>query len=257
MSMLEVLQQKFCSAIIFGGEHEELFVPEIKSLRIAPNDLLKVYRNTIFENLRNALQLTFPGVWSLLGDECANGVAYAFSKEMNNLPNTAVLDDWGGAFPDFLGTLQAISSVPYLKDYAFVEWLCHLSNCAENVSFISLNILKTIDEEKINHIKVIFHPSVFLFQSPFPLDLIKNVAENLDADSFDLQLKPTYMLIGRTGAGVMTHFISRSYWKFFTCLENKYSLQEAYEKVQSEGGEFDLADALSLLLSNNFIHSIV
>jgi hypothetical protein len=257
MSTLEVLQQRFCSAIILGGEHEELFIPEIKSLRIAPNDLLKVYRNSIFENLRNALEITFPGVWALLGKECADGVAYAFSKEINNLPNTSVLDYWGGAFPNFLGTLEAISSVPYIKDYARFEWLCHLSVCAKDEAFLSPNILKTLDEEKINHTKFVFHPSVFLFQSSFPLELIKNVAENTDADSFDLQLEQTYVFIGRCERGVMAHFISCSLWKFCTYLENKYSLQEAYDEVLLIDGEFDLADALSFLLSNNFIHSIV
>ena len=51
----------------------------------------------------------------------------------------------------------------------------------------------------------------------------------------------------------MAHFISCSLWKFFTYLENKYSLQEAYDEVILIDGEFDLADALSFLLSNNFI----
>jgi len=256
MSTLETLQKKFCSAVILGGEHEELFLPEIKLLRISPNDLLKVYRNGIFENLRNALKLTFTGIWSLLGDECANSIAYAFSKEIKNLPNTSVLDDWGGAFPDFLGTLQAISSLPYLKDYAHFEWLYHLSSCAENVPSLSLDILKTIDEEQADGSRFSFHPSVFLFESTFPIDLINNVVTNPDADSFDLHLKPTYVIIGRSNSRSSVHFISKSYWEFFACLKNKYSLQEAYEEVQSVE-EFDLVRALSLLLSNNFIHSIV
>jgi hypothetical protein len=257
MSALKTLQQKFCSAIIFGGEHEELFLPEIKSSRISPGDLLKIYRNGVFENLCKALQLTFPGVWALLGDECANSIAYAFNKEINNLPNTSVLDEWGGAFPDFLGTVQATSSLPYLKDYAHFEWLSHLSNCAENMPSLSLDVLKKINEDEADNIKFSFQPSVFLFQSIFPIDLIKNVAENPNADSFDLSLKSTYIIIGRSNERSLSYFISESYWKFFTCLKNKYSLQEAFEKVASAEEEFDLTNALTFLLSNKFIHSII
>ena len=95
-----------------------------------------------------------------------------------------------------------------------------------------------------------------LFRSTFPIDLINNVVTNPDADSFDLHLKPTYVIIGRSNSRSSVHFISKSYWEFFACLKNKYSLQEAYEEVQSVE-EFDLVRALSLLLSNNFIHSIV
>jgi len=257
MSTLKTLQQKFCSAIIFGGEHEELFLPEIKSSRISPSDLLKIYRNGIFENLCKALQLTFPGVWALLGDECANSIAYAFNKEINNLPNTSVLDDWGGSFPDFLGTLQATSSLPYLEDYARFEWLSHLSNCAENMPSLSLDVLKKINEEEANNIRFSFHPSIFLFQSIFPIDLIKNVAENPNADSFDLSLKPTYVVIGRSNIRSLSYFISKSHWQFFTCLKNKYSLQEAFEEIESTEEEFDLVNALTFLLSNKFIYSIV
>ncbi|HFE6167594.1 TPA: DNA-binding domain-containing protein, partial [Legionella pneumophila] len=42
---------------------------------------LDVYRQTIFENMINALRITYPGVWKLIGNECANSVAYTYCKK--------------------------------------------------------------------------------------------------------------------------------------------------------------------------------
>jgi hypothetical protein len=253
--MLKDIQTQFYSTIMDNAESSLSTI--IKPSRFNTEECLKVYRLNIFENLRKALEVTFPGVWKLLGDECANGLSYIFVRDIKNFPNTSVLDEWGESFPDFLSSHSSTKSLPYLRDYAYFEWLKHLSYFAEDMPYLSSQILETISEEIIDNIKFVFHPSVFLLKTDFPLDSIEVIIENPNSPSINLNKKLTYAIIGRCFDEVKTQWISESYWKFFNLLKNGCALRESYEGVLDSNADFNLTEALIFLLGRNYIQSII
>ena len=167
---------------------------------IASSDPVKkfnIYRNSIFETLRNSLEMTYPGIWALLGQSCANSVASAFYSQAENLPTSACLDDWGSHFPNFIASIPELHHLPYLKDYASYEWLLHLSYYA-------------------------YDGTLFLYTSEFPIAKIQKIIENPQADEIVLDSKSTcYAIISRkfNFSPVQIFWITKT--KYEAIIENK------------------------------------
>lgn len=71
-----------------------------------PKARFNIYRQTIFLNLQQSLSLTFPGIWKLLGQDCANTIAYAFYDGQRQLHITGCLVDYSFSFPSFLQSVS-------------------------------------------------------------------------------------------------------------------------------------------------------
>src|SRR6266436_6673471 len=115
--MLKQIQNQFKNALF------DTQMSDIAFIR-SQNSILRfnVYRQTVFENLRHALEITYPGIWCLLGSGCANNVARLYITNETNSPKSGCLDDWGETFGSFLETIPSLQPYIYLKDYAHLEW---------------------------------------------------------------------------------------------------------------------------------------
>lgn len=252
MTTLEVIQRSF---------YESIFQDNLKSSNFIsstyPSARLDIYRQTIIENMRNALSLTFPGIWKLLGEECANSVSYAFIKNENNLPFSGCLDDWGDRFPDFLGQLIELKELPYLKDYAFYEWLKHKSYGELKSMPIHNADLEAIPVDQIGTISFSFISSMFTFTSDFPIDEIQVIAENSEANDINLNLTKVYAIIVRPNDAVLTYWISQDLWYFYSDLKQGQTISKAFNKAHEQFPDFDLTQAIHFLLQKQLICNIV
>ncbi|MDQ2994133.1 MAG: DNA-binding domain-containing protein [Pseudomonadota bacterium] len=249
MNTLEQLQQDFYEAVFEKAE------PNFISSTYA-EERLNIYRQTIFDNLRNVLLIIFPGVWALLGDECANGVAFAFCRHKIYLPATGCLDDWGAQFPNFLAGLTELKELVYLRDYADYEYLKHQSYRAESVAAITGAHLQAITEEQIETVKLSLLPSVFCFVSGFPLDEIDAVINNPDLDAINLTTKRTCALIARPENTVTTFWVPADLECFVRALQNNLNLAESLQLTLGEFSEFNIQQAIEFLLHNHLIARI-
>lgn len=214
-----------------------------------------IYRQTIFENMRNALQITFPGIWSLLGEECANQVAFAYCNQEENLPKTGCLDDFGSEFADFLLTLKQLQSLPYLRDYAHYEWLRHQAYGAEESKPFSILELQNVPQEEIDNIKFCFIPACFLFSSRFPIDAIEKIATGESDQMINLSdEQAVYGIVTRRQGVVQTLWIEEALWRFIKSLSAGYCLSES---TQSLNQNFDLTAAIVFLIQSQLINKII
>jgi hypothetical protein len=106
MKTLETVQNDFYKAIFQKKSNHADFVSSSH-----PSERLAIYKHTIFETLRNALAITYPGIWALLGEECSSNIANAFCSLNENLPSSGCLDDWGDQFPDFINQQSVLSNL--------------------------------------------------------------------------------------------------------------------------------------------------
>ncbi len=217
-----------------------------------------IYRQTIFENMRNALQITFPGIWSLLGEECANNVAFAYCTQEDNLPKTGCLDDFGGEFPDFLLTIKQLQSLPYLRDYAYYEWLRHQAYGAEESQSFSILELQNVPQEEIDNIKFCFVPACFLFSSQFPIDAIEKIATGESGQMINLSdAQAAYGIVTRRQGVMQTLWIEEVLWRFIKYLSAGYCLSDSTQYAQSLNQNFDLTAAIAFLIQSQLIHKII
>lgn len=217
---------------------------------------INVYRQTIFENMCNALFITFPGVWKLLGEECAKNAAYTFCQDEKNLPLSGCLDDWGRMFPDFLRQQKELGMLPYLGDYAFYEWIKHQSYVAQHVLPIKANDLKNISEDLLELIGLSFLPSAYTFSSDFPLYHIEEIIENPLAENINLNVVKSYVVIARPEDSVLAFWISEDLYLFVRCLEQGLTLLQAFRNVEKQYAHFDLTEAILFLIQNKLIYKI-
>jgi len=180
MLTLTQLQQTFYDSVIDKSNHDILKYMHTDHINAMTR--LNIYRNTVTEKLRRALEITYPAIWDLLDVACANSVAYAFLQEEKNLPETACLDDWGDHFPEFLRTFQPLEKMVYLCDVAKIQWYMHLSYCG------------TGDE--------IFH-----HYCAYHLEAVFHLLENpQETAAIDIHQKSSYCIISRCGLEVRLTF---------------------------------------------------
>lgn len=222
-----------------------------------PQERFDIYRQTIFDNMINALRITYPGIWKLLGVDCANAVAYGYSHIEKNLSKTGCLDDFGGDFPAFLSTLEQLSGLPYLEDYAHYEWLKHLAYIDADSKPIDPSDLMNISEDEIDHITFHFCPSSHLFHSKYPLFDIYEVVENIDTKEVKLEQKKSYGVISRQENEIHTYWIREDNWYFIKKLFEGLSLLESAEYAQTINNNFDLSSAIAFVLQAQLVNNIV
>lgn len=158
--------------------------------QVTSNDInarINIYRNTVQNGLCHALSVIYPGVWKLLGKECADNAALMFCNDLTNLPVDGSLDRWGKKFVTFIGSLDAFATLPYLEDYAWYEFLWHQAYCG-------------------------YGKSVYYFKSDFPIDEIQALLDNPDTTSLDLTKKSSYAIIMRPEQKVLTLWVTHEKW---------------------------------------------
>lgn len=222
-----------------------------------PQERFDVYRQTIFENMKSVLRITYPGVWKLLGDECANSVAYAYCKTAQNLPKTGCLDDFGSNFPKFLSTLEQLSSLPYLRDYAYYDWLKHLAYIAADVKPIDHSDLMKIPEDEIDHVTFHFCPSVSLFHSKYPLFDIHEIVQDASAKAITLNQEEAYGIISRKDNDIHTYWVAEDKWHFIKKLFEGATLLGGTEYAQTINSNFDLSSAIAFVLQAELAGNII
>lgn len=244
--MLKDVQARFYDAIVRKTDAE--FVASTDA-----TERLNIYRISIQDNLRRALSITYPGIWKLLGEECANNVAYAFCSIEKNLPTSGCLDLWGEDFADFLAQIEPLQSLSYLQDFAKYEWLKHLAYSAPSQPAVGLTALQNVSEAEVESIQLNLLPSVYCMQSQYPLDEILNVIENPDADPINLNDKRTYAIIARPENEVVTFWVGPDSWHFINYIVHKSKLGKALEMTLDEHPHFDLPATLNFLLSEKLV----
>ncbi|CZI55472.1 TPA: putative DNA-binding domain-containing protein [Legionella pneumophila] len=220
-----------------------------------------IYRNTILQNLRHSLEMTFPAIWKLIGKGCADGLALHFIQDKNNLPTTNCLDDWGEKFPLFLKNNPTVSHLLYLKDIAEIEWLKHLSYCSRDCLVFEPQKLQKHLNDRVEKLILLFNPSVFLYSSSYYLKSIFDLIEHpTETGSIDFQQIPSYAVISRQKNQTVIHWITHDLFHFLCHIKAGASLGFAYENTLENNPDFDLLTALQFLLRNelledSFIHS--
>lgn len=228
---------------------------QIRHNNILPEFRFNVYRNTIFQNLRHALELTFPTIWKLVGKECADALALTFVQNKVNLPKTNCLDDWGGKFPKFLQDIKTVSHLVYLKDIAQIDWFKHLSYCSSNDQSIDpIKLQKKLNGHHPEKLRLRFNPTVFLYSSSYFLkdifDLIENPTKN---ESINLQSVHSYVVISRQHNQVHTHWVSEEMFHFFNQIKKRFTLMQSYEYTLQKYPNFNLTTVLQFMFKNELI----
>jgi hypothetical protein len=218
----------------------------VRSEGLPPAARLAVYRNTFFGSLSNALRLSYPAVHRLVGAEFFEAATQKFIEDAP--PRSAYLDEYGGAFSNFLAQLPAAASVAYLPDVARLEWAVSRAIHAPDAAPLDAAALLRVASGDHDHVSFVPHPSVGLVRASYPVDAIwRAVLEQDDTglDAIDLDDSPIWLLVQRIATGIDVQRLSEPEWRFTKALCEGQPLQEAIELASGVDVSTRLAEHLA------------
>lgn len=231
MKTLQESQSKFIESI-YGKPKAEI-LQSIKSGKAPKKELLDIYRNNLYCSLTSALEITYPKVFELSGNNKFKEFCQEFIKA--NKSNSGNLDDYGANFAKFLKGKGEL----LFHDLAISEWLMHQSYLAQDSDPVNIKSLQKLNPEKLFDVKFELNPSCFLLESNYNL-LNKNKGKKLK--------KPVYFAIYRHNLDVEIEKISKEDFVFLSGVKSNLTLYEIYEKY-----EIDIQSPLQKYLTNSVL----
>jgi hypothetical protein len=213
---------------------------------VAPEARLKLYRNTVIGTLTTALRLSFPAVCRLVGVEFFKSAARIFIEEAP--PQSAHLDRYGEAFPEFLARFAPAASLPYLGGVARLEWAVSRALHAPDVEALDLSRLSALDPADHGRIAFVPHPSVGVVRADHPVDAIWRAVLEQDDEAMtriELSSGPVRLLVQRAKSGIEVIQCSEPAWRFASALFASQPLHAAAETSLDVDALLLLADHLA------------
>lgn len=247
--------QDHLSDFFFNKNQGKIANKLIDSDAIDRSTRLDVHRQTIIENLVNSLRIIYPGIWKLVGEKCAKGIAKSYIHENDNLPKNGSMLDLGHNFAEYLAQFPSVKHLRYLPDYAKMEWAHYQAYHARLAGNVSFEDLANYDEDSLNDAIFYFNHSVHFISSRFNLENIREVAENPDADSISLAETRSYYVLFQKAGRVSMIALAVNDWLFLSALYagKKFGIT-ANEFVKDSS--FDLACTIQLMIANNLVQEI-
>lgn len=213
-----------------------------------PEIRFAVYRNNVMVSLIDALADTYPVVQALAGTEFFRAMARVFAQ--TDPPRSAVMAYYGRGFAAFVATFPPAASVPYLADVARLEMARVMAYHAADVASIRTEVLPTVlaDPEQLMSLRLLLHPSVHVIDSTFAVFSIWAAHQGAMCISTVDPDAAQAALVYRAGLDVNTLKLAAGTGAFVSALQAGQTLLDAAEAAGSGDPEFDLTNALRLLL---------
>lgn len=227
----------------------------IKSNHISDDQRFSVYRNNVYSALIAALSQSFPTVFQLVGQAYFKRVAREYVR--SNLPNSAVLIEYGDYFPEFIGSLYEHHKLAYLKDVARLDWRYIQSANERDEPSISPDTLVSYVEQPDELAKLKFEwvAPVQLLSSNFPIFSIWQAHQSANPETalkaLDMSQSET-VLLTRPQYQVRVHRLPKAEGAFVHRLFSGESIEQALQDTT----EINLVEVLRLLIVENCIKSL-
>lgn len=208
-----------------------------------------VYRNNVMVSLIDALAQTYPVVQALVGETFFRAMAAVYARA--HPPRSPVMAWYGQTFAEFVASFLPASTVPYLSDVARLEWAQVQAYHAADLPPLALDVLQTAlqDPQQLAQLGWTLHPSVQVIDSAFAVLSIwlahQPLAHEASVDNPDLAQS---VLVLRDGLNVHALALSPGVGRFIVELQRGQPLLQAAQTASEQHPEFDLPQALSLLL---------
>jgi hypothetical protein len=243
MPALRELQQAF--GAFMQSENDDAVCSHIVEDGFSAAERLRIYRNTCRSVLVETLRMTYPAVDRLVGRDFFDMAAGQFIGA--HPPRSGYLNEYGGAFADFLAALGPASALPYLADVARFEWALGVAANAVDAPVLEPGSLAALDPECHATLRFEPHPSVRFLALAYPADQIADAVLSGDDAAMaqvDLSSGPVRLLVHRGPGGVEAQRLERDAYDFVSRLCAGEALASMLETAPPEAPAL-LAEALT------------
>lgn len=207
-----------------------------------------VYRNNVVAGLSESLQIAYPAVCRIVGEEFFLAMARVYVAA--DPPRSPVLLEYGAGFPDFVECFPPAASLPYLADVARIENAWKEAFHSAEAAPLPAAALAAIPQDRLAGLRLRLHPSLRLVSSRYPALTIWRM--NVDGgvpEPVDLAAGGEDCLVVRPAADVVVRFVPSGGAAFIRRLAEGAPLGEAANAGVAAAEDFDLSANLAGLIS--------
>ena len=209
---------------------------------------LAVYRNTVAKARVDALAGLFPTVERLVGTDWFRQAALTFAGSAP--PTSAVLDDYGLAFPDWLAAFPPAQDLAYLAPVARLDLAWSRAHRAPDARSLSSRDTAHLPPARLFTARAGLHPSAQLFWFDWTVPTIWG-ANRIDGEAHDAvwEERPEGLLIVRPAGAVTWHRLSHPQWTFLKACRQGSTLGQAAQDAFATNPALDLGTLFASLLT--------
>lgn len=205
-SKLHQLQQDFAAALHY---QPSTVTADIADGQFPAEQLIQIYRNNFIISLSEILEVVYPCVKAVVGDECFSQLAR--QHVLTHPLQQGDVSHYGHGLYETVSSQPALTeAVPYLTDLASLEW--HLDRAAHAPAIDSqfpFAKLGQLTEAKLPQLRLEVPEPTFCIDSDYPVATIwqmitDNAVEEIDLsqpESAVIQRRPDQMMVLNTTPG--------------------------------------------------------
>jgi hypothetical protein len=221
-----------------------------------PERRFAIHQRHYETSLIAALLDKFPATVWLAGARLVTETASRFVHE--SPPQAPCIAEYGGAFPEYLSECSGAEHMPYLGDFAQLEWHVGHVAIAVDVPPVSIERLSIIPSDALPDTFVTLQPGVRYFRSSWPVDelmklyLNDTAPECFSMDGLDIWLE----LRGERGKFHIKRLDAASFIfrESFSCQD--CSLVDAAERALDVDAVFDPGVGFSAMIAEGLVAAI-
>ncbi len=211
-----------------------------------------VYRNNVAVGLTEALEVSFPVLRKLVGEDFFKSMAGVFLRQ--HPPESPILALYGARMADFLQDFAPVSQLGYLPDIARLEQAIRESFHAADAAPIAPTALQALAPEALMGARLHLAPALRIIRSPWPIHAIWlfNMVEGAPQPPGHGQ----DVLISRVDYDPKPHVLPAGGADFIAALQEGASFAVALQRARTTAADFDLTTTLGLLIAGAAITRI-
>lgn len=215
-----------------------------------------VYRNNVIVSLIDALADSFPVTQMLVGESFFRAMAREFAYQ--HPPRSPVLANYGADFPEFVGSFPPAASLPYLADVARLEYAYIQAYHAADAEALPASQFAQASAlaESFPRLRMRLIPSAVLLRSAYAMASLWAAHQAIEITRLPDPNQPEAVLIVRPNLEVKVLLIDTGTHAFIHALQNDAPLGEAATLAVETQADFDLTQALTLLIRERAICSL-
>jgi hypothetical protein len=219
----------------------------------APAKRLAIHHRHYTTSLVTAIVDRFPATVWLVGGPLVSEAAALFVREYP--PARPCIAEYGEHFPRFLSAQPTTRDVPYLGQFAELEW--HLGRLSLAVDRAPLSNLSAVDSRHIAGVRLELQSGVHYAHFNWPVDaLISLYLTDCQPDTYTLDVGEVWVeLRGRRGELQMQR-LTQATCAFRAAIAGGSPLGDAAVAALDVEAEFDVSQALVTLLSEGLVAAI-
>ncbi|MCE2573005.1 HvfC/BufC N-terminal domain-containing protein [Motilimonas eburnea] len=222
---LSELQHAFAEWL--SGKESEL-TPHIKShplaAQLSPQQRMQIYQNNYLVSCTDALKATYPLTQQLVGNECFTQLARQWIKLYP--PASGNIIEYGEGFAPWLTSQERLESLPYLADFAALEWRVEQTCHAElNESPFPFTELAEVDECRFGLLAFQLAPQYRLVASDYAIGDIYHMLQKQQVEALDFYRPQHLLLQKQSDFSVTLHPVEPLAYQFLVACQQQKTLE--------------------------------